>query len=80
LGKLFGSTIEPTECAHGGVILRLQLVRCVDEWITLTGRVGMLRLHLIDVSLFLIQVYDPKPSSQYKGLLEETRYAMRNVG
>jgi len=79
--KLSCTGVEPAKFTQAEVriLVRPQLVKCVDEWIPLGERVCMLTLKLLDRSVCLIQAYAQNASALFPEFVNETSDVLRRV-
>ena len=79
--KLFYSGADPSMSAQAGVgiLTSLRLSDCVSDWIPLGSRICMLKLKVLDRSLWLLQVYAPNATSEYQAFVDEVNDALLRV-
>ena len=76
--KIFYSGVDAAMSAQAGVGLLVSpsIAECVVDWISLGGRVCLLKLRLQERSLCILQVYAPNIESHYEAFLEEVEVAL----
>ena len=76
--KIFYSRVDAAMSAQAGVGLLVSpnIAECVVDWVSLGGRVCLLKLKLQERSLCILQVYAPSIESQCEAFLEEVEVAL----
>ena len=79
--KLFYSGADPSMSAQAGVgiLTSPRLSDCVSDWIRLGSQVCMLKLNVLDWSLYLLQVYAPNATSEYQAFVDDINDALLRV-
>ena len=79
--KIFYSGVEAAMSAQAGfgLLVSPHIADCVVDWVSLGGRVCLLKLRLQERSLCVLQVYALNIESQYKAFLEEVAVALRKA-
>src|SRR5699024_6460311 len=72
--KLYLSRVSPSVRAHAGVgmLVSPALADMVTEWLPISGRVALLRIHLPEgKNLVFVQAYAPNAEAEYPAFLDE---------
>ena len=62
-----------------GICVSPCLAHCVTDWISLGGKICLLKLSLQERSLCILQVYASNAKAQYQPLLDEVGVALQKV-
>ena len=75
--KIFNSGVDAAMSAQAGVGLLVSpnIAECIVDWVSLGGRVCLLKLEMQEQYLCILQVYAPNIKSRYEAFLEEVEIA-----
>ena len=77
--KIFYSGVDAATSAHVGLVVSLNMAKCVVDWVPLGKRLFLLKLRLQERSVCILQLYAPNTESQYEAFLEEVEVALRKA-